>query len=111
MTEATSHHYGQLNDPSALSVDVGPLGPRTPSKKTKIKPPAGLGIQCSEQQVEWSSAARSSHSATCMKGDMVLFKAAGGGGTKAGKVQLHLEVGGAPVSLVSIFSEKVQFWM
>ena len=103
LMEVTSHHFGQLSDPNAFSFGVGLVGPKKPTKKLKALLLAGLNIDCGDKDVRWSDTTRFSPMATCRKGDMVLFKAACGG-MKAGKAQLHLEVEGVPVTLVSVFN-------
>ena len=103
LMEVTSHHLGQLSEPDSFRFSVGLVGARAPSKATKQSLARNLSIDCAEQHVLWSNESRFSPLATCKKGDMVLFRS-GDGGTKAGSVQLHLEVEGVAVSLLSLLS-------
>jgi len=103
LKEVTSHHFGQLSDPNAFSFGVGLVGPKKPTKQLKTLLLAELDIDCDDKDVKWSVITRFSPLATCKKGDMVLFKAACGG-RKAGRAQLHLEVEGVPVTLISVFN-------
>ena len=103
LKEVICHHFGRLNDPAIFSFDVGLLSPLKPTKRLKTLLAAELGIQCDDQHVMWSKIARYSPLATCSNDDMVLFRSADGG-SKIGRIQMHLAVEGVMVSLVSVFT-------
>ena len=103
--EVTSHHLGQLNQPDAFAFEVGLVGGSKASKKIKQILTAELGLEPNgeaAQSIKCSTESRFSPLATCQKGDVVLYKD-GMGGFKAGKVQLHCEVHGLPISMVSAY--------
>ena len=55
------------------------------------------------QSIQCSIESRFSPLATCHKGDMILYRD-GQGGFRAGRVQLHFDIIGMPLSMVSAFN-------
>ena len=104
LKEVTSHHFGQLSNPGCFSFGVGLVDPKAPSKAMKRMLLSELSIDADIQDVKWSIESRFSKVATCMKGDVVLFKAAENGDIMAGKVQLHCEVEGVFCTLLKVFT-------
>jgi hypothetical protein len=104
LKEVVNHHFGQLHQPECLSFDVGLVNPKAPSRRLKLMFKSQLSIDADIHQVRWSNEARFSTVATCEKGDVVLFKAADNGGTKAGMIQLHCSVEGVVISVLKVFT-------
>ena len=104
LKEVNRHHFGQLHQPECLSFDVGLVNPKAPCRRLKLMFKSQLSIDADIHQVRWSNEARFSTVATCEKGDVVLFKAADNGGTKAGMIQLHCSVEGAAISVLKVFT-------
>ena len=103
--EVTSHHLGQLDEPDAFAFDVGLVGGRAASKAIKKVLIDELELEHhveAANSIKVSAESRFSPLAACHKSDFVLYKD-GQGDLKAGKVQLHCEVLGLPISLVSAF--------
>ena len=105
LMEVVSHHLGQLRKPDAFSFEVGLVGGSIASKRIKQllsdeleldpKGEAAQAIKCSPQ-------VRFSPFALCDRNDVIIFK--DGNGFRAGRVQLHCEVHGWPISMVSVFA-------
>ena len=103
--EMISHHLGQLSQPDVFAFDVGLVKGTTASIKVKQILTNELQLEpngAAAQSIKCSTESRFSPLATCQKGDVVLYKDAMGG-FKAGKVQLHCEVHGLPISMVSAY--------
>ena len=91
--------------PDAFAFDVGLVAGRAASKAIKQVLTAELELERhgeAANSIRFAVESRFSPLATCHKSDFVLYKD-GQGGLKAGKVQLHCEVLGLPISLVSAF--------
>jgi hypothetical protein len=103
LMEVTSHFLGQITHPDAFAFGVGLVDGHSASKKTKQILIDDLEMDPNEDAVDSikvSTTCRFSPLATCHKGDVVLFRD-GLGGFKAGQIQLHCEVQGVPISLIS----------
>ena len=98
--EITSHHLGQLTSPTAFAFDVGLVHGREPSKKIMKLLVNALSLDGSED-VKCSIESRFSPLASCRKNDMVLFN--DGDRFKVGQVNIHCEIEGAPISMVSVY--------
>ena len=99
LKEVTSHHLGQLVQPDAFAFDVGLVKGSKASKKVKQLLTAELGLDEHEAaSIKCGIESRFSPLATCLRGDVVLFKV--GNSFKAGTVQLHCEVQGLPITML-----------
>ena len=101
LSEVTSHHLGQLSRPSAFGFQVGLVAGKSASKQVKRTFLTSLCFD-GEHEVRTAQVARHSYLATCARNDIVLIKEESR--YRAGKVQLHCEVDGAALSLVTVFT-------
>ena len=106
LMEMTSHHLGQLSQPEAFKFDVGLVRGTKASTRVKQICTAELKLEPhgdAAQSIQCSTESKFSPLATCHKGDMVLYKD-GQGGFRAGRIQLHFDIAGLPLSMVSAFN-------
>ena len=105
LMEVVSHHLGQLRKPDAFSFEVGLVGGSLASKRIKQLLSAELELDPKGEAVEsikCSPQVRFSPVALCDRNDVIIFK--DDSGFRAGRVQLHCEVLGLPISMVSVFA-------
>ena len=106
LMEVTSHHLGQLSQPEAFKFDVGLVRGTKPSRRVKQILIAELKLEPhgdAAESILCSTETRFSPLATCHQGDMVLYQD-GQGSCRAGRIQLHFDIGGHPLSMVSVFN-------
>jgi len=103
LMEVTSHHLGQLSQHDAFAFEVGLVKGSKASKRTQqvLTAELELGPEAAAS-IKYSIESRFSPLATCHKGDVILYKA--DGGFRAGKVLIHCEVHGLPISMISNFN-------
>ena len=101
LSEVLCHHLSQLKERESFSFKIGLVSGKPPAQRALaiIRQRLGLDEECN---VLTSLESRFSPVATCKQGDVLLFKS-DAGGFKAGKVLLHCEVDGAPISIVEEF--------
>ena len=107
LMEVTCHHFAQLDDETSFSFEVGLVNGSKASKRIQkilveqleLDPDseAAASIKCGLES-------RFNPLASCHKGDVVLYNDSEG--LKAGKVQLHFEVHGLPISMVNVFEPR-----
>ena len=103
LMEVTSHHLGQLSQHDAFAFEVGLVKGSKASKRTQqvLTAELELGPEAAAS-IKYSIESRFSPLATCHKGDVILYK--DDGGFRAGKVLIHCEVHGLPISMISNFN-------
>ena len=102
LKEVICHHLGQLDDPVALSFAVGLVNGRKPSKKVKQLLTTELDLDTEEaDSIEYDINARFSPLGSCHKGDLVLYFDIDGTQLRAGVVQLHCQIQGLPITMIS----------
>ena len=102
LKEVTCHHFGQLSNHDCFSFGVGLVSPKAPSRRMKGMLKSEMSIDADIHEVKWSTESRFSPLATCRKDDVVVFKAADN--IMVGKVQLHLEVEHAAVTMLKVYT-------
>lgn len=103
LMEVTSHHIGQLSRHDAFAFEVGLVGGSKASRRIQQLLTAELELDGeAAESIQCSRESRFNPLATCMSGDIVLFND-GMGGFKVAKVELHCEVHGVPITMVSVY--------
>ena len=101
LNEVVAHHLGQLSKPGALCFDVGLVDGRPMSKRMSRELMEDMALE-GEPHLRTAATSRFSALAAAACGDVVLVKDEGGR-FRAGKVDLHCEVNGEPLSLISLY--------
>ena len=102
LKEVVCHHLGQLEAPDAFDFEVGLVKGMRPSKKIKKLLTAELHLDSEEADaIEYSIDARFSPLGTCHKGDLVLYFDIGGSELRAGIVQLHCQLHGMTITMIT----------
>ena len=101
MSEVTSHHLGQLSRPSACCFEVCLADGKSASNQLKRTLLASFWFD-GEHEARTAQVARHNHLAICEGNDIVLIKEESI--YRAGQVQLHCDVDGEALSLVTVFT-------
>ncbi len=101
ITKFLCHHLGQLRDSTSFKFSVGLATPTQPSNKVKKLIRDRLELD-DDDIVLYSRESRFNAFASCMDGDVVLYKE-DDMTLKAGKVQLHVDVNGIPITMIEEF--------
>ena len=101
LMEVTCHHMAQMSQKSEFNFQAGLVHGKTPSAQLGAQLVDGLKLEAGDG-IRVGLESRLSHLATCAVGDVVLFEEANEN-FRVGKVQLHCEIEGVPITLVSTF--------
>mgnify|MGYP001094063603 CR=1 FL=1 len=101
MKEVTSHHLGQLNKPDSFCFAVGLVNGNAASKSSKRRLLEVMGLE-GDHDINTCIESRFNSMGACAKNDVVLVRR--DNSFEAGKVQIHFDVDGEALTLVSMFT-------
>ena len=100
--EVTSHNLAAMSQPGAFNYDLGLMQHRTAPKGTMQVLRHMLELAPTDT-VRVGNESRFSKYGICTCGDVVLVRVPGATACQAGKVVLHAEVNGVPVTMVTFW--------
>jgi hypothetical protein len=102
LSEIQSHHLGQLREPGVFNFEVGLVGGRKASHVLRRRILEALDASQMEiGEIQVGRESRHNRFGTCCTGDVVLLKH--GESFRAARVELHCEVVGEPLSILTCF--------
>jgi hypothetical protein len=100
LSEVVNHHLSQLDDPEAFSFHVGLVRGGPAPRKTRAKIIEAFELD-DTANIKVARTSRFSAVAHCQVNDVVIIRTDHADQIRAGQIELHCEVEGVPISIIS----------